>query len=442
MQNFDFYNPTKVVFGTEQLSQLSTLIPRQAKIMLLYGKSSVKRLGILEQVKQALALPAYQIIEFGGIEPNPDIAQLVEAIYVARKNKVDYLLALGGGSVIDATKFISGHINYEQFDILLFDVNKDLFEVAEQDILFDSNNQEFINTPTPFGVVLTCPGTGSEMNRWAVISDKFRQIKIDFGHENLFPQFTIIDPSLTLSLPQRQVQNGVVDAMVHIFEQYLLVDTARNQNEVACQMAEGLLRVLWQYGPLTVAEPKNLEYRANFCWAATMALNGYLSVGLNEEDWSSHQIGHMLTALYDIEHAPSLAAVFIANLQQRFVAKTPALARFAHQVLGIKTKNPSKAAQQALERIADYFTRMQMPISLVDYRLQRPRVIMQYISQCMRKQNQRSFGEFAQVNKKMIYAIIKSQPLRIKERRRVKILSHLRVACKTYNFKKTKQTKK
>ncbi|RIY31564.1 hypothetical protein CKF54_06505 [Psittacicella hinzii] len=410
MFNFDFYNPTKVLFGENQLARLPELLPEKAHVLLLYGQGSVKRLGILEQIKNLLQEHDFAYSEFGGIKPNPEMGQLVEAIYTARKHKVNYILAIGGGSVIDAAKFISGHVQIDNFDILLFELENECFEMAEQDYLFNPDNLEAKNQHTPFGVVLTCLGTGSEMNRWAVISDNLRKIKVDFGHEDLFPQFTIIDPSLTFSLPVKQIQNGVVDAVVHVFEQYLLEDKAYSHNDVACFMAESLLRVLWKYGPLTVAEPTNYEYRSNFCWAATMALNGYLSVGLEAEDWSTHQIGHMLTAHYGIEHAPSLTAVFISNLQLRFKEKQARLARFAREVLH-SSLSGEQAARFALIEIAKFFTQMQMPISLRDYRLEALPAVMDKITTSMALTNQKAYGEFSKVKKKQIAQILRNPSL-------------------------------
>ncbi|RIY36780.1 iron-containing alcohol dehydrogenase [Psittacicella gerlachiana] len=435
MNNFEFFNPTRVLFGQEQLKQLGRLIPEKATVMLVYGQGSVKHLGILDQVIEQLNHHKIKTIEFGGIKTNPDVSQLVEAIYVARKNHVNYLLAIGGGSVIDATKFISGHINIDQFDILLFDVYKDYFEVAEQEIIFAPQNKEFKNTPTPFGVILTCPGTGSEMNKWAVISDQYRNLKVDMGCESFFPQFTIIDPSFTLSLSKHQIQNGVVDAIMHVFEQYLLDYEACKDNELSCYFAESILRILWHYGPLTVNNPQDYKARANFCWAATNALNGYIGVGLQDEDWSTHQLGHMLTAFYGIEHAPSLAATFISSLRERFIYKKIRLARFAREVLKCRLTNTEKAAHYAIEQIANFFTNMQIPISLKDYGLEEDKQIIERIYQSMEEQNHKGFGEFQKVKRITITNIIKKQPLTISTPHSLVIKSKLRVSFKIVKFK-------
>ncbi len=280
MQNFTFHNPTKILFGEGQIAQIGAEIPAQARVLITYGGGSIKKNGTLGDVRTALA--GRKVFEFGGIEPNPTYETLMQAVALARTEAIDFLLAVGGGSVIDGTKFISAAIPFagDPWDIL--------------------SKRARIETAVPFGSVLTLPATGSEMNSGAVITRKASVDKLAFMNPLLYPQFSVLDPVKTYSLPPRQVANGIVDAFVHVIEQYLTYPAG---GAVQDRFAEGLLLTLIEEGPKALASPENYEVRANIMWCATLALNGLISTGV-PQDWTTHMIGHELTVLHGFGSCP------------------------------------------------------------------------------------------------------------------------------------------
>ena len=276
ISNFTYYNPTRIVFGSGSISKLNKLIPKKAKVMLLYGSGSIMKNGVYDQV--IAALKKREVLEFGGIEPNPDYDTLMKAVKQVKKKQVDYLLAVGGGSVIDGTKFVSVAAAYQ---------GDDPWEI----IAGDGINK--VKKAIPLGTVLTLPATGSEMNHNAVISRRSTQEKLSFGSDLVFPQFSILDPETTYSLPQKQIRNGIVDAYVHVLEQYLTYPVGQIVQD---RQAEALLLSLIEVAPKALQFPPDYNARANFMWAATNALNHLINRGV-PEDWATHDIGHELTAL-------------------------------------------------------------------------------------------------------------------------------------------------
>jgi NADP-dependent alcohol dehydrogenase len=285
MKNFEFQNPVKILFGKGQIAGITKEIPADAKILITYGGGSIKTNGVYEQVQQALA--GRTVYEFGGIEPNPQLETLMRAVEMARTEKIDFLLAVGGGSVLDGTKFVAAAIPFEgdPWDIL--------------------SKQAPIHSALPLGAVMTLPATGSEMNTFFVITKAATQEKLAAASPNVYPRFSVLDPTTTFSLPARQIGNGIVDAFTHTMEQYL---TFPANAPLQDRMAEGILKTLMEEGPKTLANPSDYEARANVMWCATMALNGLIGVGV-PQDWSTHEIGHELTALYGLDHAQTLAVV-------------------------------------------------------------------------------------------------------------------------------------
>ncbi len=281
MQNFTFYNPTKILFGKGQIASITQEIPLNQRVLITYGGGSIKQNGVYAEVMAALA--GYTVFEFAGIEPNPTYETLMEAVRVVKEQRIDFLLAVGGGSVIDGTKFIAVAA---------------LFEGEPWDIL--AQHAPIVRA-LPFGTVLTLPATGSEMNSFAVVTRRASQDKLAFGHPLVFPRFSVLDPSTTLTLPPRQIGNGVVDAFTHIMEQYL---TYPVNAPVQDRFAEGLLLTLIEEGPKALATPHNYEVRANVMWCATLALNGLIGAGV-PSDWATHMIGHEITARYGLDHARS-----------------------------------------------------------------------------------------------------------------------------------------
>lgn len=347
MYNFDFYNPTRIVFGKDRLDSLDNLIPVEAKLLITYGLGSAKKTGLLDKVKRNLGKRT--VIEFGGIEPNPRYETLMKAVEVVRNEKIDFILAVGGGSVIDGTKFIclASHYQGEGKDLLMYGFNPITSDVVADVI--------------PFGTVLTLPATGSEMNSGGVIS--YGNGKHLVMSEMTFPKFSILDPTFTFTLPKIQVANGIVDTFVHTTEQYITFPVdARLQD----RMAEGILQSLIEIGVTTVNEPENYDARANLMWNATMALNGILGVGV-PQDWATHLIGHELTALYGIDHGKTLAIIFPAVLKVQRKQKHAKLLQYAERVWQIKVGTEDEKIDLAIKKTREFFESLGIKTSLSEY---------------------------------------------------------------------------
>ena len=346
MKNFSFYNPTKILFGEGTIKDIAGEIPKGLKILVTYGGGSVKRNGVFDEVKEALQ--GYEILEFGGIEPNPTYETLMQCVEVVRKNKIDFLLAVGGGSVIDGTKFIAAAALYEGEP---WDIVKTYGKVIKETL--------------PFGTVLTLPATGSEMNNGAVITHKASRTKLPFVHPLLYPRFSILDPAKTYTLPTEQIANGVVDTFVHVIEQYL---TYPANGKVQDRFAEGLLLTLIEEGPKAIAHPMDYNVRANLMWCATLGLNGLIGVGV-PQDWATHMVGHELTALKELDHGKTLAVVLPAMLDLRREDKKEKLLQYARRVWGIQTGNDDEQIDAAILKTREFFESMQVPTRLCDYNI-------------------------------------------------------------------------
>ena len=343
MQNFTFYNPTRILFGNGRIADLAREIPAKARVLITYGGGSIVKTGTLAEVKKALT--GFTVFEFPGIEPNPSYETLMQAVELARRERIDFLLAVGGGSVIDGTKFIAAAIPFvgEPWDILA--------------------KRAKIGSAIPFGSVLTLPATGSEMNNGAVITRRASNDKLAFSNALLFPRFSVLDPTKTFTLPPRQVANGVVDAFVHITEQYL---TYPADAKVQDRFAEGLLLTLIEDGPKALQEPENYDVRANLMWTATLALNGLIGAGV-PNDWATHMLGHELTVMHGLDHAQTLAVVLPAMLQQRRVEKRDKLLQYAERIWGLRDGDDDRRIDQAIERTRQFFESLAVPTRLSDY---------------------------------------------------------------------------
>ncbi|MBU6492480.1 MAG: iron-containing alcohol dehydrogenase [Burkholderiales bacterium] len=344
MQNFDYYNPTRIVFGENTIGRLNELLPAGARVLLLYGGASAEKNGTLAEVRAALA--GYDFAEFGGIEPNPSYETLMRAVAQVRREQRDFLLAVGGGSVIDGTKFVAAAA---------------LFDGEPWQIM--QARGENVTRALPLGSVLTLPATGSEMNNGAVITRRATHAKLPFHSQHTFPQFSILDPRKTFTLPPRQVANGVVDAFTHIIEQYLTYPAGGLAQD---RFAEGLLQTLIEIGPRALAEPHNYEVRANLMWVATLALNGLIGAGV-PHDWATHMIGHELTARYNIDHARTLAIVLPPMLQVRRDSKRAKLLKYAQRVWGITQGSEDERIDAAIERTRAFFESLDVKTRLHDY---------------------------------------------------------------------------
>jgi NADP-dependent alcohol dehydrogenase len=339
MLNFELYNPVNYIFGKDQIAKLSELVPANSKVLMAFGGGSIFKNGVYEQVKNALK--GFEIVEFGGIEPNPRFETLMKAVQIIREQKIDFILAVGGGSVIDGVKFISAAVN--------FDGNEE--DILRKRILFKDTK-----AVVPFGTVLTLPATGSEMNSGAVVTIEATQEKLTLGGSALFPRFSIVDPTVITSLPKRQLQNGVVDAFTHVMEQYL---TFPHDALLQDRLAESILKTLIEVGPSVVENPGDYKLASNFVWCATMALNGLIQKGV-PSDWATHMIGHELTALYEIDHARTLAIIGPNLYKVMFETKKDKLAQYGERVWNISRNTVDETAHQAIEKTIEFFHIMGM----------------------------------------------------------------------------------
>lgn len=343
MFNFSYQNPTRIVFGEGQISQLANLVPKGAKVLLTYGGGSIKHNGVYQQVLQALA--GFEVVEFSGIEPNPSFETLLKAVELVKAENITYLLPVGGGSVVDGTKFIAAAA---------------LFEGDPWDILA---KKAPVTQAMPLGCVLTLPATGTESNGNSVVTRYSTQEKLSFASPLVYPQFAVLDPTVTFSLPPKQVANGVVDAFVHVMEQYM---TYPVNAAVQDRFAEGLLLTLIEQGPLALKDPQNYDVRANVMWAATMALNGLIGQGV-PQDWATHMIGHELTALYGLDHAQTLAIVLPALLQQQRSQKRAKLIQYGKRVFNLQHSDEEQLIDETIAHTRAFFEQMGVPTRMADY---------------------------------------------------------------------------
>jgi len=347
MNNFSYYNPTRILFGEGAIEKISHHIPKGAKVLMLYGGGSIKRTGIYDQVKQAL--DGFTVLEFGGIEPNPDYATLMQAVQIAREEKIDFLLAVGGGSVIDGTKFIALTTPYAQGDPW------DLIKI---------NAAQGLNEAVPFGTVLTIPGTGSEMNFNLVISRRETGEKLSIKNELVFPRFSALDPRVTCSLSAKQIRNGLVDAFMHVMEQYITYPIGA---VVQDRLSESLMQSLIEIAPRAMQmDPPDYTARANFMWAAAMGLNTLVGRGV-PQDWSTHMIGHGLTALYGLAHAESLATVAPWLLWYKREQKGDKLVQLGMRVFGLISDDREALIESTINALAAWFNSLGMPTTLTAY---------------------------------------------------------------------------
>ncbi len=346
MQALDFFNPTRIILGKGRIAELDQHISPQARVLVLYGGGSVERNGTLDEVKQALG--ARHVSYFSGIEPNPTYETLMKAVEQVRSEQLDFLLAVGGGSVIDGTKFVAAAVPFDG----------DPWTILEQ----AGGNVE---RALPLAAVLTLPATGSEMNSGAVVTRAATQAKLPMFSPHVFPQFSILDPEKTFTLPPRQVANGVVDAFVHVIEQYLTFPT---NSPVQDRFAEGLLQTLVEIGETAVSDTTNYEVRANLMWVASLALNGLTGAGV-PQDWATHLLGHELTALYGLDHAQTLAVVLPAMLQVRQQQKREKLLQYGARVWGLHEGSEEQRMTAAIDHTRAFFERLGVPTRLQDYQL-------------------------------------------------------------------------
>lgn len=344
MLNFEFKNPTKIIFGKGEIEKAGREIPANAKVLLLYGGGSIKTNGIYGQVKNALK--GFDVVEFGGIPANPEYEVLMQALKVIKEEGITYLLAVGGGSVIDGTKFLSAAALYE---------GEEPWHILTKNIRTEKG--------MPFGSVLTLPATGSEMNSGAVITRAETQEKFAMGGPGLFPEFSILDPQVVQSIPKRQLVNGVTDAFTHVLEQYMTYPVGGYLQD---RFAESIMQTLIEIGPRIINDPSDYEAAANFMWSCTMALNGLIQKGV-PGDWAVHAIGHELTALFGIDHARTLAVIAPSHYRYNLETKKEKLAQYGQRVWGINSGSTEEIAQAAIDKTEAFFQSMEIKTTLSAY---------------------------------------------------------------------------
>ena len=344
MNNFEFKNPTKIIFGKDKIANLTKEIPANAKILMLYGGGSIKSNGIYDQVKKSLS--AFEVVEFGGIPANPEYAVLLEALQIIKTQKITFLLAIGGGSVIDGTKFLSAAAVYE---------GETPWEIL--------TGGKPILKGMPFGAVLTLPATGSEMNSGFVLTRKETKEKLASGGPALYPQFSILDPQVVSSIPQKQIANGLADAFTHVLEQYM---TYPSDSLLQDRFAESILQTLVEVAPAILKNASDYNAASNFMWSCTMALNGLIGQGV-PQDWAVHMMGHELTALFGIDHARTLAIIAPSHYRYNIETKKDKLVQYAERVWGVTEGTTEEKAKAGIDKTEDFFHSLGIKTKLSEY---------------------------------------------------------------------------
>lgn len=344
MYNFEYKNPVKIIFGKNTIPNVANEIPKTAKILLTYGGGSIKKTGVYNQVSKAL--DGFNWMEFGGIEPNPRYETCMQAVEIIKKENIDYLLSVGGGSVLDATKFIAAAVLYE---------GEDPWHIL--------SNGDVVKSALPIGAVLTLPATGSEMNGNSVITRAEIQEKLAFGSPKVMPKFSVLDPECVFTLPDRQVANGIVDAFIHVMEQYLTFDV---DSPIQDRFAESILSTLIEEGPKVLADRKNYNAAANFMWSATMALNGLIGAGV-PQDWATHMIGHELTAFHGIDHGRTLAIVLPGMMHVKRNNKKDKIIQYGERIWGISKGSDDEKIDATIAKTIAFFESLGVPTTLPEY---------------------------------------------------------------------------
>ncbi len=386
MKNFEFYNPVKIIFGKDNYTKLPDLMMPYNKVMLACGKGSIKKNGIYDKIISAL--DGKNIIEFWGIESNPSYETLMKAVEIIKHENVDFVLAAGGGSVIDGVKFICAASKYD---------GDDAWDIVAKGVK--------VRDALKFGTILTLPATGSEMNSNAVISRLSVGEKLSFSSPLLFPVFSILDPEVMYSLPDTQIANGIVDAFVHIIEQYL---TYPVNAAVQDAWAAALLQVLIEVGHKVLSNRMNYDDNANLMWAATMALNGLLSTGV-PTDWSTHSIGHELTIMYGIDHAKTLAIVLPGVLRVMKEDKRDKLLHYASKVwkLNINSMSNDEVIEKSIQLTEDFFISVGMKIRLSDYGIGYEGI--EELCKRLERKNFTKLGENKNISPEIVREILKTR---------------------------------
>ena len=330
MTNFVFQNPTKLIFGKNSISSLSGELSKENRILITFGGGSVKNNGVYEQVINSLK--GFTYFEFWGIEANPDIETLRKAITLGKEKLCDFVLAVGGGSVIDGSKLIAAGIPYEG----------DAWDIVTKR---DFTSEKVL----PLGTVLTLPATGSEMNAGAVISN--RKAKEKFAFYSQYPQFSILDPVTTFTLPKHQIACGLADTYIHVMEQYL---TTPGQSPLMDRWAEGILQTIVEISPKVLSNPEDYDSMATFMLSATMALNGFVAMGVSQ-DWATHMIGHELTALHGLTHGHTLTILLPGTMWILRGEKGDKILQYGQRIWGISGTDKEETIVKIIDKTEEFF---------------------------------------------------------------------------------------
>jgi NADP-dependent alcohol dehydrogenase len=382
MENFTYFNPTRIHFGRGQIAAIEKELPEKSRVLLLSGGGSIRSNGVHQQVMKALG--GRTAFEFAGVEANPDYDTLMKAVEICRRERIDWVLAVGGGSVLDGAKFVAAAVPYpgDPWEILVTGGGK-------------------LQSALPIGAVLTLPGTGSEANGASVISRRSIREKLAFIHPLVFPRFSVLDPETTFTLPERQISNGVADAFTHVIEQYL---TYPAHAAIQDRFAESVMRVLIDEGPRSIKNPTDYDARANVVWAATWALNGAIGAGV-PQDWASHMIGHELTALHGIDHARTLAVVLPNLLSVQRTTKGAKLIQYGERVWGIREGSDSERIDGAIERTRGFYESLGLRTRLSDYDVKA--AVASEVAGRLRARGVLTLGERADITPEVVERILR-----------------------------------
>lgn len=385
MQNFIFRNPTKLIFGQGQLEQLKTEIPQYGKkVLLVYGGGSIKRNGVYDNVISILNEIDAEIFELTGVEPNPRLSTVNKGIQICKENDIEFILAVGGGSVIDCTKAIAAGSKYDG----------DVWDIVTK--------KAFANEALPFGTVLTLAATGSEMNAGSVITNWETNEKYGWGSPVTFPQFSILDPAHTASVPRNQTIYGMVDIMSHVLEQYF---HQGSNTELQDRYCESILKTVIETAPKLLNGLENYEHRETILYCGTMALNGILAMGVRG-DWATHNIEHAVSAVYDIPHGGGLAILFPNWMKHVLDENVDRFKQFAVRVFHIETegKTDKEIAVEGIEALRSFWTSIEAPSRLADYEIGEEKIDVM----AEKAMVDGEFGHFKKLNKKDVVEIYRA----------------------------------
>lgn len=385
MQNFTYYNPTKLFFGKDQLEQLRAEIPNCGRrVLLVYGGGSVKRSGLYDRVMKELEQIGAEVRELSGVEPNPRITTARKGIEICKKEEIDFILAVGGGSVIDCSKLIAAGAKYDG----------DAWDIVTK--------KAVAVTALPIGVILTLAATGSEMNTNSVITNWETNEKYGWSSAAVYPKFSILDPFNTYTVPKDQTVNGMVDMMVHVLESYF-----HHEENTLLQdrMLEGLLLTVIETAPKLINDLENYELRATILYNGTMALNGMLSMGFRG-DWATHNLEHAVSAVYDIPHGGGLAILFPNWMKHNLKVKPARFKQFAVRVFGVnpEEKSAEEAGLEGIEKLRKFWDSIGAPSRLADYNIDDTQLELMADKAMVNGE----FGGFNQLNKEDCLSILRA----------------------------------